>query len=73
METKVSYMVYETDNVRTYTSKSGTEFTLVDYAWEEWGYVYTIVLISYDNVKDTITFDGLSEQEIQEVLDMIDL
>ena len=63
----------ETDNVRKYVSKSGTEFTLVDYTWEKWGYVYTIVLISYDNVKDIITFEGLSEQEMQEVLDMIDL
>lgn len=63
-------------NERKYTSKSGIEYTLVDWGstdMTDMSFVTTIVLISFDNESIEITFDGLSEQEIQEVLDMIDL
>ena len=66
----------ETKNERKYTSKSGVEYTLVDMGNgvnERLGIQETIVLISYNNGNVLITFLSISEQDIYDVLDMIDL
>ena len=63
----------QTGNVRTYVSKSGMEFSLVDDLAAEEGGLTTIVMISYDNIRGYVGFRGLTEEQIQQVLDMVDL
>ena len=64
-----SIKLENTSNSRNYTAKSGLEFTLVD-TQEEAG-VTTTVLISYDNTNGYLRFKGLTDAEIQEVLETV--
>lgn len=60
-----------TGNVRTYTSSHGLEFTLVDEVKD--GVTTTYVAIYYDCYYGYISFNGLSEEEIHQVLDTVNV
>ena len=62
--------MYQTGNVRTYLSSSGAEFTLVDDLERK---QYTIVMLPLEDVWGCLRFDGLSEEEIHQVLDLVEL
>lgn len=62
-----------TSNSRDYTSKNGLEFTLVDEAKSDDDSVRTYVMLSYDDVSGFMSFDNMTEDEIHECLDMINL
>ena len=66
-----SIVMKQTGNARTYVSKSGLEFSLVDDLGAGADGLSTIVMISYDNVRGYVGFRGLTEEQIQAVLDLV--
>ncbi len=60
-----------TGNERTYTSSQGLEFTLVDEVKD--GETTTYVIIYYDYYRGYISFSNLSEEEIHQVLDTVNV
>jgi hypothetical protein len=65
-----SIRLEKTTNRRTYSSKTGVDYELVD--GTSYGKEYTYVMISNKREKGYIRFDGLNETRIREVLDSID-
>ncbi len=61
----------ETFNERTYTNKKGYTFTLADDETD--GNKKTTVAITYGNYSGTLTFHGMTEEEIYHVLDTLQL
>jgi hypothetical protein len=68
-----SVPVYQKENVRNYTTKSGLEFTLVDGKNQQGDESITTVMISYGKINGYMSFYNLSENEIHEVLELIDI
>lgn len=66
-----SIIMKQTGNARTYISKSGLEFSLVDDLGAGEDGLSTIVMIAYDNIRGYIGFRGLTEEQIQQVLDLV--
>ncbi len=68
-----SLLLTNTSNKRTYKNTDGVEFTLVDEVREEGNVknTETYVMIAYDEYYGHINFDGLTEDEIHEVLDSV--
>ncbi|MBO6165739.1 MAG: hypothetical protein J6O17_05120 [Eubacterium sp.] len=71
-----SVILNKTGNERTYISKSGIEFTLVDdvEAKQEGGTpdgIRTYVMLAYDDAKGYIAFDDMKDSEIHEILDKV--
>lgn len=68
-----SIKLQNTSNEREYSSTSGTEYYLVDEiaAENNEDVVTTYVMLSTDNTNGYISFKGLSEDEMHEVLDTV--
>lgn len=68
-----SILLKNTNNVREYTSGSGYEFTLVDEIseGEEGTITTTFVMIAYDDYYGYISFNDLSDEEIQSILNTV--
>ena len=68
-----SIKLQNTSNEREYSSTSGTEYYLVDEiaAEDNEDVVTTYVMLSTDNTNGYISFKGLSEDEMHEVLDTV--
>lgn len=68
-----SLFIGETSNKRTYVSKAGYEFTLVDNVNEIEGekFTTTYVLVSYNQNFGYLGFYSLTEDEIKQVLDAV--
>lgn len=62
-----SLILNETEKIRNYISKTGREYTLVDSGGT------TYVMVSYENTAITLSFKELTEEEIHQVLDMLQL
>lgn len=62
-----SIQMSKTGNVRTYASKSGVEYALVDDLGSET--VTTYVMLDCEDFQGYVSFQKLSEEEIHEVLD----
>lgn len=60
-------------NVRTYVSANGTEFTLVDDVVQGAVLKKTVVMIDCEKMIGSLTLEGLTEEEIHQVLDTLDL
>ena len=60
-------------NVRSYVSANGTEFTLVDDLVQGAVLQKTVVMIDCEKMIGSVTFHGLTEEEIHQVLDTLDL
>lgn len=60
-------------NVRSYVSANGTEFTLVDDLVQGSVLQKTVVMIDCEKMIGSVTFHGLTEEEIHQVLDTLDL
>lgn len=64
----------ETENERIYSNSSGAEFTLIDSRKETSEgeeEKTTYVVVSYNNVQGYLSFNGLSEDEIHQILDKV--
>jgi len=59
-------------NERTYTAENGLQFKLVDDTSAE-GNVTTFVLIAYDRYTGYLSFEGLTDEEIHEVLENVSI
>ncbi len=68
-----SLCLSNTGNKRTYKNADGVEFTLVDEVWkeEDTTITETYVVIAYDEYYGHINFEGLTEDEMHEVLDSV--
>ena len=68
-----SLYLTNTGNKRTYKNVDGVEFTLVDEVREEGELTTTrtYVVIAYDMYDGYISFEGLTEEQIHEVLDSV--
>ncbi len=68
-----SIKLKNTNNKRKYTATSGNEYTLVDQITEEDDKVKTttFVMIAYDEYYGYISFENLSDEEIQSILDTV--
>ena len=66
-------MLNGTSNVREYTTSSGLEFTLADDEVSTDGdtMIRTTTLLAYDDYRGEIHFTGMTDEEIQEVLELI--
>ncbi|MBR3470394.1 MAG: hypothetical protein IKH28_12000 [Lachnospiraceae bacterium] len=63
----------QSSNVRTYVSANGTEFTLVDDVEQGATLGKTVVMIDCEKMIGCLTLQGLTEGEIHQVLDAMDL
>ncbi len=68
-----SIKLKNTNNKREYTATSGNEYTLIDEITEEDSrtIITTFVMIAYDEYYGYISFENLSDEEIQSILDTV--
>ena len=70
-----SVIMNKTSNERSYTSKSGIEFTLVDDIEAKVGGtesgVSTFVMIAYGKYVNYIRFDNMTDDEIHDIMDKV--
>lgn len=67
-----SIQMQHPSNERTYTTENGLQFKLVDDTSAE-GNVTTFVLIAYDRHTGYLSFEGLTDEEINEVLENVSI
>ena len=67
-----SIQMQHPSNERTYTAENGLQFKLVDDTSAE-GNVTTFVLIAYDRHTGYLSFEGLTDEEIHEVLENVSI
>ena len=67
-----SIQMQHPSNERTYTTENGLQFKLVDDTSAE-GNVTTFVLIAYDRHTGYLSFEGLTDEEIHEVLENVSI
>jgi hypothetical protein len=71
----ISFFLKNTNNVRVYKNANGQTFTLVDEIREELGQTITTtyVMIAYDDYSGCISFENLTEDDIKDILDTVNI